>query len=209
MRASSHRRRSLRTPSALSLPSGSVARRSPRFRVVRGLGVVVVLAIAVVAGGYPVYVDPQLDPVTHADAVVVLGGSDVDGRAEHGLELVQAGVADQLVLSNPYGSARTTTARICRGSFPGIDVSCFAPDPSTTQGEAQQIRALAAERGWHDIVVVTGVYHVSRARWIISRCYDGGLTMTAPASRPTLQNWVYQYAYQTLGYAKAALRTGC
>jgi hypothetical protein len=163
----------------------------------------------VVGAGWPVVVRPQLDPVTTADAVVVLGGSDLDGRADEGLRLAESGVAAQLVLSNPYRSQQTRTAQACRGSYPGVEVTCFAPDPSTTQGEAEQIRELARARGWTSIVVVTGIYHVSRARWIISRCFDGRLTMTAPAARPGPLGWAYQYLYQAGAYAKAALTSGC
>lgn len=178
-------------------------------RARRVLAAVALVVAAVVAAGWPVVVDPQLDPVTPADAVVVLGGSDVDGRVDEGLRLVRAGVATQLVISDPYGSSRTRTAQVCRGSYPGVRVTCFAPDPSTTQGEAQQIRDLTLARGWTSIVVVTGVYHVSRARWIIASCYGGRITMTAPADRPGLLGWAYQYAYQSAGYAKAALTSGC
>lgn len=175
----------------------------------RGLGAVAAVAVVVAGAGWPVVVHPQLDPVTTADAVVVLGGSDIDGRADEGLRLVRAGVANQLVLSDPYASSTTRTAQVCRGSYPGIEVTCFAPDPSTTLGEAREIRDLARDRGWGSIVVVTGIYHVSRARWIISGCYDGRITMTAPDDRPGLGGWAYQYLYQSAGYVKAALRTGC
>ena len=169
----------------------------------------VVVVAAVTGAGWPVVVDPQLDAVSTADAVVVLGGSDLDGRAEQGLKLVQSGVADQLVLSDPYRSEQTRTAKLCRGRYPGVEVTCFAPDPSTTLGEAQRIRDLARERGWTSIVVVTGVYHVSRARWIISGCFDGRITMTAPDDRPGLLGWAYQYLYQSAGYVKAELQTRC
>lgn len=185
---------------------GGVVRIRRRWRV---LAAVVVVVAAVIGAGWPVVVAPQLDPVSTADAVVVLGGSDLDGRAEQGLKLVQAGVAGQLVLSDPYRSEQTRTAKVCRDRYPGVEVTCFAPDPSTTLGEAQQIRDLARARGWTSIVVVTSVYHVSRARWIISSCFDGRITMTAPDDRPDLLGWVYQYLYQSAAYVKAELQTRC
>lgn len=166
------------------------------------------LVLAVVAAGYPVFVRPQLDPVSHADAVVVLGGSNHDGRVQRGLELVRSGVADQLVLSDPYRDPKTLTARTCRSHEPGVRITCFVPDPSTTQGEAEAIAELARARGWTNVVVVTAVFHVSRARWIIERCYDGRLSMTVPDTQPSLAQWVYQYAYQIGAYAKAAV-VGC
>lgn len=197
----------------LAVPVGAGPAYSCRVvrtrRTLRVVGAVALAVLAVAGAGWPVLVHPQVDRVGTADAVVVLGGDDSDGRADEGLRLARAGVAGQLVLSDPYRSARTRTAAVCRGRYPGIDVTCFAPAPSTTQGEAQRIRELAQERGWTSIVVVTGVYHVSRARWIISRCFPGRISMTAPATRPGPLGWAYQYLYQSAAYVKAALRSGC
>lgn len=181
------------------------ALRSRLTKLVTG-GSLLVLVVAV--AGYPVLVRPQVDPVTHADAVVVLGGSNHDGRVQRGLELVRSGVADELVLSNPYRDPTTLTARTCRSHEPGVQITCFVPEPSTTQGEAEAIAELAQARGWTSVVVVTAVFHISRARWIIERCYDGRLSMTVPDSQPSPLQWIYQYAYQIGAYAKASV-VGC
>lgn len=199
-----------RNPRGPWLPTlGVVPGTLLRSRPTRYLAALVVLVVGVVVAGVPILVRPQLDPVTRADAVVVLGGSNIDGRVETGLQLVRDGVAGQLVLSNPYASPDTVTGRACRSTVPGVEISCFPPDPSTTQGEAEEIARLADARGWRSVVVVTAVYHVSRARWIIQGCYDGRLTMVAPESRPGLGYWAYQYAYQVAGYTKAAIIGRC
>jgi hypothetical protein len=48
--------------------------------------VLAVLLIAAVVGGLPVYVRPQIDPLRHADAVLVLGGFGY-GRYPFGMGL--------------------------------------------------------------------------------------------------------------------------
>jgi hypothetical protein len=44
------------------------------WRRIRWVVVPVRLLIAAVIGGFPVYVRPQVDPLRHADAILVLGG---------------------------------------------------------------------------------------------------------------------------------------
>ena len=79
----------------------------------------------------------------------------------------------------------------------GVSVTCFTPNPATTQGEAQEIRRLAAAQHWNTIIVVTSTYHVSRARMIIERCFDGRLEVVAARTHISLLDWAYQFAYQT------------
>jgi uncharacterized SAM-binding protein YcdF (DUF218 family) len=90
-----------------------------------------------------------------------------------------------------------------------VSVTCFTPNPATTQGEAQNIRRLAAAKHWNTIIVVTSTYHVSRARMIIRRCFDGTLEVVAARTHISLLDWAYQFAYQTGGYLKAAISRGC
>ena len=99
--------------------------------------------------------------------------------------------------------------RVCDTPPAAVSVTCFTPDPATTQGEAQNIRRLAAARHWTTIIVVTSTYHVSRARLIISRCFDGQLEVVAARAHISPLVWAYQFAYQTGGYVKAALHPRC
>ena len=57
--------------------------------------------------------------------------------------------------------------------------------------------------------MVTSTYHVSRARMIIERCFDGRLEVVAARSHISPLGWAYQFAYQTAGYLKAAISRGC
>ncbi|SNT30856.1 YdcF family protein [Rhodococcoides kyotonense] len=169
-------------------------------RATRTFAVAVVLAV-VAALGYPVYVDPVVDRPTDADAIVVLGGS-ADNRNSLGLELAEDGYAPTLVYSDPYGSASTLTD-ICRDGREGITVECFVPDPGTTRGEAREIRDRARREGWTSVVVVTSTPHISRARYIIGKCWDGQVTYVASTTDRNIFEWAWEYVYQTAGYARA------
>jgi uncharacterized SAM-binding protein YcdF (DUF218 family) len=174
---------------------------------------VVLLAVAlvfvlIVAIGYPFYVEPQTDPLRSADAIVVLGGPGHE-RYPRGLELALAGYAPHLVMSNPSGAKDRWLTDLCTHRRYEFDVSCFEPDPPTTRGEARELRRLAEANNWHTVIVVTFTPHISRARYILSRCYDGELIMRASPADVAPGYWVFSYAYQTAGYVRAALQPGC
>ncbi len=172
-------------------------------RWVRHLAVVVCLLCGVVAAGLPVYVRPQVDQLRHADAILVLSGPK-HGRYPFGLDLAKQGWAPELVISNPAG-----TADLCAAPDPGITVHCFVPDPVTTKGEGRELRRLAAQYGWHTVIVVTFQPHISRARYILGQCFDGDLVMVASPTHISPARWGFEYAYQTAGYLRAVLQPGC
>ena len=68
---------------------------------------VCLLLIAAVIGGLPVYVRPQIDPLRHADAILILGGAYYD-RYPFGLDLGSQGWA-------PRWWCRTRTGRMTHG----------------------------------------------------------------------------------------------
>ncbi|MCE0763144.1 YdcF family protein [Pseudonocardia kujensis] len=159
--------------------------------------------------GLPVYVLPQLDTLRPADAIVVLGGTDYQ-RYPYGLELALQGYAPQVVFSNPNGEQDVWLNDLCTHQRYTFTVTCFTPDPSTTRGEAEAVEHLAEEHGWRSLLVVTFRPHVSRARYILGRCFDGQLVMTdSPGNDLSLETWVWAYLYQTAGYVRAAFESGC
>lgn len=178
-----------------------------RRRVLRAT-VALLLAVAGLAAlGFPVYVRPQVDPLRPADAIVVLGGTAYE-RFDIGLDLARRGLAPQLLISRSTGDDDHVMDRYCAGSF-DFQVSCFVPDPWTTRGEAQEIRRRAQRYGWRHIIVVTFTPHVSRARYIIGRCFDGELTMVASPSPSGLGFWAWMYVRQSAGYLRAFTEFGC
>ena len=163
----------------------------PRRRWIRPAAIVLVLAgLGLGLGGHQLYVSPDLDPFPpgeRVDAVLALGG--LTETAEFARTLVASGGAPVLVLSNPYepGTAPTLDAA-CADPAITYRVICFVPDPSTTRGEAQQLRDLAQAHGWTRVAVVAPTFHISRARLLVRRCFPGTLLMVAlPVRTPARQ----------------------
>ncbi|MDH6196225.1 uncharacterized SAM-binding protein YcdF (DUF218 family) [Mycobacterium frederiksbergense] len=166
------------------------------------------LLTAALIGGLPVYLQPQIDPVRHADAIFVLGGYG-DQRYTYGLELAKQGWAPKLVVSNPRGKDDPWLTEYCATQHTGFDLNCFAPDPATTKGEGRELRQLASQFAWRTVIVVTFRPHISRARFILERCFDGDLVMATPSDQFSAGRWAIEYGYQTAGYARAVLEPGC
>jgi len=169
------------------------------------VAVIVVLVVLAGVAGWPVYVHPQVDPLRKADAIVVLGGTAYD-RFDLGLDLAQRGYAPQLLIST--GAGDNNMNKYCKGHFDFV-VNCFVPDPWTTRGEAEEIGRRAKQQGWHHIIVVTFTPHVSRARYIVEKCFDGELTIVASPSASGLRFWTWMYIRQSAGYLRAFTDRGC
>jgi uncharacterized SAM-binding protein YcdF (DUF218 family) len=167
------------------------------------------LLVAWLVVGYLVIADPTVNhPPRHADAVVVLGPPHNNGRVDTALSLIRQHVAANLVVSVTSDWQRRTTP-LCTAPQDGFSVTCFTPHPATTRGEAEHVRDLARQHGWTSVVVVTSTYHVSRARMIFDRCFDGSLYMVAARRGISVFAWAHQYLYQTGAYVKAVLQPGC
>ena len=169
---------------------------------------VCLVLIAAVIGGLPVYVRPQIDQLRHADAILILGGGYY-ARYPFGLDLGSKGWAPTVVVSNPNGADDPWLTRYCATPHPGVDLRCFVPEPPTTKGEGRELRRLASQFGWRTVIVVTFRPQISRARFILERCFDGDLVMVASPAHISLLNWASEYVYQTAGYLRAALEPGC
>jgi uncharacterized SAM-binding protein YcdF (DUF218 family) len=127
------------------------------------------LVAAWVAATVVVFLTPDEDTPTRADAIVVLAGSRGE-RLEKGLELVRRDVAPVLVISDGLDPSVPKANRLCRQGGRGFQVICFRPSPYSTRGEAGAIARLAQRRRWSSVVVITSDYHVTRARLLFERC---------------------------------------
>ncbi|MFE7801294.1 YdcF family protein [Nocardia sp. NPDC057440] len=171
------------------------------------LGALLALVVVLGLAGVPVYIHPQTDPLRKADAIVVLGGTAYE-RFDVGLDLARRGYAPQLLISRSTGINDHAMDKYCAGRF-DFQVDCFVPDPWTTDGEAREIRRRAQLFGWRHIIVVTYTPHVSRARYIVSKCFGGELTMVASPSDSGVKFWTWMYVRQSAGYLRAFLSRGC
>ncbi len=163
------------------------------------LGLIAVLSVAVGAL-WPVYVDPRVDRPARADAILVLGGAH-DGREQLGLRLAHDGYAPRVLFSDPYEHSAVMN-RICHSRY-SFQVSCFDPSPRTTRGEGRELAALARANNWHRVLVVTFTPHISRARYILEKCWGGELLFLDPAPHLSVARWAWDYAYQSAGFVKA------
>ncbi|PQP25191.1 hypothetical protein C5613_10130 [Rhodococcus opacus] len=177
---------------------------------VSALGAAAVGVASLGGMGYLLYSQSQVDPIRPVDAIVVLGG-DRDGREEYGIELAREGFSSNVVLSNPYWKGDRKMAEFCAIQDQRFTVTCIPPQPSTTRGEALFTRDLAAQHGWTSVMVISWRYHLPRARYIFSQCFDGEIVMR-PVPRDydfSAAHWEYIYLYQTVGFVKAFFRGHC
>lgn len=178
-------------------------------RILRRVSVtVLVVGISITAAGLPLYVFPVVaDSPRRADAILVLGGLQ-DGREYYALSLAQRGLAPTVFVSNPYDEPSKYMRSVCDEPH-GVEVICFDPSPRTTRGEARALRDEAARRGWKSVMVVTNTPHVTRAKYIVGRCFPGEITMLDFRTHLSVSYWAWMYAYQTGGFVRAFLQGGC
>ncbi len=181
-----------------------MARLSRRARTV-AVAVMVVVAVAAFAGlTLRLFVFPDLNAPLRSDAIVVLGGNG-DGPKAAGVRLAREGYAPTIAFSINGADPCPPVP----GPLPRVHVMCFRPSPSTTQGEARGIGRLAAEKGWHRIIVVMPVTQATRARLRVGWCYPGRLLVVA-STPPGLASWVRDIAYEWGALVKTLLLTdGC
>jgi uncharacterized SAM-binding protein YcdF (DUF218 family) len=150
-----------------------------RRRVLAGLLaaalVALVAAVAVLAFAWHAVRSPDRRPLPdQADAVVVFAGEQA--RVDLARRLVDEGRSKVLVLSN--GEASRATRPLC-GQVEPFEVLCPTPDTLDTRGEARMFARLAQERGWSNLIAVTGDYHVARASLLLRRCLKHGSAFAA------------------------------
>lgn len=148
--------------------------------VLRLISVLILVTFTVLAL-FPVWLlNPPDADLRRSDAVLVIAGS-WDGRHQLGAQLVEEGLADNYVVSNPEGSDDTVGYAHCHGEdrpdAPGR-IWCMHPEPETTTGEAQTFAELAGEQGWTSVIAVTNPTHTRRVQLMLDRCTDLDATVT-------------------------------
>ena len=187
---------------------GPAARLQSKRRA-RIVGVTLVVVLLLV--GVPTWflLPPQENPGS-SDAVVVIAGAS-DGRHQLGAQLVEEGLAERFVVSNPRGTGDRVGSAHCRGQDrPGkaTRVWCLKSEPVNTAGEAVTVGELAAEEGWETLTVVTNRPHNRRVRTMFEECTDLDVTVVS-------SEWVnkarvpYHVAREIGGYLKFWLTDPC
>jgi uncharacterized SAM-binding protein YcdF (DUF218 family) len=175
--------------------------------------IVVILLVDMGISGYLMFTNARVDPLEHADAIIVLGGEH-DGREDYALGLAREGWAHSVVMSDPYEDGDRVMKRVCAESSQDVQVLCPRPEVLTTRGEAMMMRRLADERSWHKIIVVSWRYHLPRVRFIFQQCFsdrsDAAVVTAVPRRyRFSPLGWEFVYAYQWGGLAKAVAQGEC
>ncbi len=149
------------------------------------LGVVAALLAAYVAVTIAFFVEPTLGVVTHPQAVVVLEG--YGNRITRGLAIARADHVRTVAVSWPPYST-------CPAPQRGLRITCFVPNPVSTQGEARAVGRLARVHHWRRLIVVAGTTQIVRARERLERCYSGQLEFSG-VDPSGFFSWLYEVAY--------------
>jgi uncharacterized SAM-binding protein YcdF (DUF218 family) len=171
------------------------------LRVALALGV---LLTALAAGFYPTLLTwmatrlAVVDPLQHADAIVVLAGESGE-RVVEGVHLWREGWAPLIVMSGGLGEGNVTLAELMRRQAVSLGVDehhIVVQDRSTDTGEdARYVAQLARQRGFHRVLLVTSPYHARRALWLFRRELAG--TGIEVVSRPVRASWFRTSAWWT------------
>lgn len=176
-----------------------------RLSILAGLMVPLVLVVilgAVLTDRW--FLRPAEDRPEPSDAVIMLAGGEGE-RLVRARALADEGLAPVLVIMNGNaGSGR----RLCRAGDLAYEVIC--PDNAgTTRGEARAIRALAADRGWRSIILVTSDFHLRRASSTVARCFDGTIHRVAAESDLGVGGTIWAVAREWAATGRDAVLRGC
>lgn len=138
-----------------------------------------------------VYFNPSQDSLEDVDAVFVLGPVTPE-RMRLADEISKEAGGVPFLASKPGPCVVTTR-------------TCVEPVPFDTKGEAAALRALAEKMGFTHPAVITIEPHVARARFIFRNCYGPDVSVVGVPVDATLGDMIYQIAYQTAAFVKAAL----
>lgn len=135
---------------------------------------VLVGALLLVGFALPYTIFPQSRPAPsdHSDAVLLFSGGHGE-RLGLALDVMPRTDARVLYISNGADPQWPEANALCDERQGSYTVRCFQPVPNTTRGEARALARLAEERGWRSVTVLTSTYHVTRARLLAERCFDG------------------------------------
>jgi hypothetical protein len=120
-----------------------------------------------------------------------------------------AEVASNLVIPNGTAPEWPAGYRACTDDLP-YEVHCPRPDPDTTLGEARMIAALAKDKGWRRVTVVTSSLHLSGARLLLERCFDGEVLGVRATPELSTLAWARRVGHEWLAWTHAmTIERGC
>ena len=129
------------------------------------------------------------DPLQQSDALLLLSDDNFFAdRATRASELYRQKLAPVVVASGrrlrpSAGIAELMEHDLIERGVPKERIIRFPHDADNTREEAQALRALAVEKSWHSVIVVTSNYHTRRARYIFQRVFPASVTVRVASAR--------------------------
>jgi uncharacterized SAM-binding protein YcdF (DUF218 family) len=129
------------------------------------------------------------DPLQQSDALLLLGDDNFFAdRATRASELYRQKLAPVVVASGrrlrpSAGIAELMEHDLIERGVPKDRVIRFPHDGDNTHDEALALRALATEKNWHRVIVVTSNFHTRRARYIFQRVFPESVTVGVASAR--------------------------
>jgi uncharacterized SAM-binding protein YcdF (DUF218 family) len=129
------------------------------------------------------------DPLQQSDALLLLSDDNFFAdRATRASELYRQKLAPVVVASGrrlrpSAGIAELMEHDLIERGVPKERIIRFPHDADNTREEAQALRALAVEKSWHSVIVVTSNYHTRRARYIFQRVFPESVTVRVASAR--------------------------
>ena len=134
------------------------------------------------------------DPLTRADAIVVLSGGD-DSRLLEEINLYRENFADSIILTETgafLSEYNTTYSReqrlvLINGGVPPTAIQVIGTHAASTREEAKLVRTRVANTDTHTLIVVTDPFHTLRTRFIWEDVFkDSGVELII---RPSRSSW--------------------
>ncbi len=161
----------------------------------RLVAVLLVIALLVAAITYRLFISPSTDAPESADAAVVFAGGRGE-RLDAALALVDAGVVDTIVANESttrWDPGADALFELCDTGTDQFELICISVVPAETKAEGAAFAQIAAERGWEELIAVTGDFHLHRASSWLDRCFDGTVfrvsAPTAKTRRLIVREW--------------------
>jgi len=167
------------------------------------------------------------DPVTRADAIVVLGGN-FQVRPQVAAELYRRGIADKVLVSQTAeleqvavgaipSDTELNSAALLKLGVPASAIENFGAANTNTRDEAVALKEWAKRNGASVFIIPSEIFSARRVRWIFGRELSGSaLTVEVPSfEQPgytrsewckkeqgviTFQNELLKYIYYRLKY---------
>jgi uncharacterized SAM-binding protein YcdF (DUF218 family) len=107
------------------------------------------------------------DPLTHADAIVVLGGNH-QTRAPAAADLYRRGLANKVLVSN-WSDCESNRAALLKLGVPASAIEAFGKTQKNTREEAIALREWAEQNAASVFAIPSEPFMARRVQWIFRR----------------------------------------